>query len=1239
MDPGEIPTELQDLTYIEQMLISRVHPVVSLYRINGGQYAYSGSVINFTQNIHEYIDTLPLNVEELTSTILFNRDTAQGVAQFRVRSDKVLHKLPSDGQIVSMLVNMNIDESIETVESDDSIELDEHYIINVQSADQEQYINKELQLPYPTCEKKPLNEFESEGIHSITCLNYFKFLMCYKDGRFAKDPRFRYFALNTILRHNAITQSNLYVKKFKLSGLTILELQDMIKKDSSKLANIMVHCARIKSTKSYWSRRYRELTNMVDQIGKPTIFFTLSAADYHWPDLYRLLAPSTDYSDLQSEQKRKLMHDNPLIVGYFSKERVELFMSKVLIPVFRVKDYWYRFEWQNRGSPHVHGLLYLQDEPEFIVDDMSEDHIQKIQEYFDTLCSAINPKSANPTCSKHPSQQRFSDISPAEYENDLGELINAFQRHTKCGTHCYRRGNANTHCRFKFPKDVQESSSIDDKHGYHEFFPRRNDPYVQRFNNVVTQIWRANTDFTPILDINAVVKYIVKYTTKSETVSLSYMNVINSLCKHSNDVSSAKSCVMKLIISSVCERDYSAQEVVHLLMGWSLMKSTRHFVSLILYEENWEKYELNEINVNCTSKSIIDKYIDRPAIYNDLSLFRFAQTINVYGTRYVKSRNENVVLIFPTLKLSDDLDSDLYYKQQCTLHIPFRRSVDELSKLCDNNNEHPWCALFEQYNVTPIDSIQLPIPCIEEIDNEDESSTRDMYCNAFEMVSSTIKERSDQKLGQRLIDVAYDWNVHNELYPSLQDINTFLKMFKSENATRSINNSSNLKELTLSPEQLKVIQICRTQINHIQSDIGDISDQIIKRVIIQGKAGSGKSTLINAIVQEVTDALGCDAITVVAPTGAAALNVNGSTIHSFFKIPIFHNKFQPLKSHSQRNFQLEHKALKFLIIDEMSMIGAKTLGEIESRCHELFPSCDESFAGLHVFMFGDYKQLSPVKDVALYNNTVNDAMASKGAILFKSFQLFIELSTSHRQGNDLVFSELLDNLANGDISVDEYNMLSQRKMSSLDENEKERFNGAIHLIPTNDLVRKKNEYSLRELGTPVLRINALVTGDVHRVNDDCCGLEPSLYLAIGCRVMLTQNIWVYGGLVNGSIGTVRAILYEENVSPPTLPSYILIHFPSYHGPFIHNNLFPIKPVTRSYEKRGQICTIKQFPLKLAYACTIHKAQGMTLPTAIIDIGEKEFSAGLTYVALSRVRTLNDMVFSRFYDKKRFDAIG
>ncbi|XP_014234987.2 ATP-dependent DNA helicase PIF1-like [Trichogramma pretiosum] len=721
-------------------------------------------------------------------------------------------------------------------------------------------------------------------------------------------------------------------------------------------------------------------------------------------------------------------------------------------------DYWYRFQWQNLGSPHVHGLLYLQDEPEFIVNDLSEDHIHKIQEYFDTLCLAINPKSANPTCSNHPSQQRFS---------------------------------------------------------------------------------------VPF-------------------------NVIQSAEPIATD-------------------------------------------------------ELNEEDFNRNSKSIIDKYIDRPLIYNDISLFRFAQTINVYGNRYVKSRKENVVLIWPKLKLSDDLDSDLYYKQQCTLHIPFRQNVDEISTVCDNNNEHPWYSLFEQYNVTPIDNIKLPISCIEDLDNEDKPSTSDIYYNAFEMVSSTIKERSDLQLGQRLIDVAYDWNVHNALYPSLQDIETFLKNFKSENATRSIKNSSNLQQITLSREQLKVVQICRTQIQHIQSSIGDISDQIIKRVIIQGKAGSGKRTLINAVVQEVTDALGCDAIAIIAPTGAAALNVNGSTIHSFFKIPIFHNKFEPLNSHSQRNFQLEHKALKFLIVDEMSMICAKTLGEIESRCHELFPSRDDSFAGLYVFMFGDYKQLSPVKDVALYNNSVSDAMATKGAIVSQSFQLFIELSISHRQGNDRVFSKLLDNLANGDISVDEYNILSQRKMSLLDETEKRRFDGAIHLIPTNDLVRQQNECCLRELGTPVLCINAQINGDVHKVNDDYCGLAPSLYLAIGCRVMLTQNIWVNGGLVNGSIGTVRAILYEENVSPPNLPFYVIIQFPLYHGPFIHDNSFPIKPVTRSYEKRGIICTIKQFPLKLAYAYTIHKAQGMTLPTAIIDIREREFSAGITYVALSRVRTLKDMI--------------
>ena len=95
----------------------------------------------------------------------------------------------------------------------------------------------------------------------------------------------------------------------------------------------------MRSSKGYWQKRSIELKNMVRQLGKPTIFITLSAADYHWPDLFKLLCPDKYFEELSSNEKRKLMHDNPIIVAYFFQHRVKLFIKHVLVPLFGVTDY------------------------------------------------------------------------------------------------------------------------------------------------------------------------------------------------------------------------------------------------------------------------------------------------------------------------------------------------------------------------------------------------------------------------------------------------------------------------------------------------------------------------------------------------------------------------------------------------------------------------------------------------------------------------------------------------------------------------------------------------------------------------------------------------------------------------------------------------------------------------------------------------------------------------------------
>ena len=120
------------------------------------------------------------------------------------------------------------------------------------------------------------------------------------------------------------------------------------------------------------------------------------------------------------------------------------------------------------------------------------------------------------------------------------------------------------------------------------------------------------------------------------------------------------------------------------------------------------------------------------------------------------------------------------------------------------------------------------------------------------------------------------------------------------------------------------------------------------------------------------ETVGHDTIMVTAPTGAAAVNISGNTIHSKFRIPYYLTTFKDLTGESLRKFQMHYKNLKFVIIDEMSMVGAKLLHLIDRRCRDMFPTVDESCGGLLVYIFGDFRQCPPVKNAPLYNKIFTD---------------------------------------------------------------------------------------------------------------------------------------------------------------------------------------------------------------------------------------------------------------------------
>ena len=188
------------------------------------------------------------------------------------------------------------------------------------------------------------------------------------------------------------------------------------------LANsIMYYGASLRGTRSYWKQRCCELLDMVDQIGTPSVFFTLSAADYHWPHLFKLITPGIDPLTLSDQQRMQIMHENPLLTAWFFKTRVNIFMKEFVDKFFKCKDAWMRYEWQWRGSPHIHGLLWLEGCPNTNdIESKTEDERKNILEYFDNLCSAMRPENVTQP-EIHPCRKLFSEVEDRHL--DLCQLL------------------------------------------------------------------------------------------------------------------------------------------------------------------------------------------------------------------------------------------------------------------------------------------------------------------------------------------------------------------------------------------------------------------------------------------------------------------------------------------------------------------------------------------------------------------------------------------------------------------------------------------------------------------------------------------------------------------------------------------------------------------------------------------------------------------------------------------------
>ncbi|KAK3907212.1 hypothetical protein KUF71_002902 [Frankliniella fusca] len=387
MDPGEVPEELKELTFIEEQVIAKVHPMITVFKIKGHQFAYKGNAISFSQDIQEIATQLPHKVKDLNSVICIKKGRVRRALEWLkknnplykdiVISEENLQMLPENGYVSDDVPCVSIPSEEDNVNVTDIGQEEEDGEENVQQSGVPHKISPHQDeaikncLKWPSMSEEPINEKNMPGFlpsafpilypygvadlndsrpQKINTADYFRHLMNYFDCHFAKHPKYRFLAYNVWQRWTALTDGSVFVKNNKeFQNMTISQLKDLVSENQNIMKQIMYQASNLKGSKAYWNARANELKDMVEQLGLPTIFLTLSCADGHWRDLYKLLT-DLDIDSLSAAQRRKLVQDNPLIVDSFFDYRVKSLIKNVLETHYEVTDYWYRIEYQHRGD-------------------------------------------------------------------------------------------------------------------------------------------------------------------------------------------------------------------------------------------------------------------------------------------------------------------------------------------------------------------------------------------------------------------------------------------------------------------------------------------------------------------------------------------------------------------------------------------------------------------------------------------------------------------------------------------------------------------------------------------------------------------------------------------------------------------------------------------------------------------------------------------------------------------------
>ena len=862
----------------------------------------------------------------------------------------------------------------------------------------------------------------------------------------------------------------------------------------------------------------------------------------------------------------------------------------------------------------------------------------------------------------------------------------------------------------------------------------------------------ANCDIQPILDQTALVNYILKYAMKTEKKSLAFIDAFKEILKGAARADlDVKTVCMKALNHGVADRDYTAQEVSHVLLGLPLVHMSRAHVPLsfsgsveVLPDDDGEP-------TTCKKPTFVDWYTARPDEHRDVCAYEMAAC---YAFTTNDAYLPRLRMVFPVVKpytpfhAGDPLSVSniAFYKQTLMLYRPWTHESHLLHGLPPPTPSAAVPASSQQLPVPP-DQVQVwhdayhawLLDAHKMVQRHHSAALTRHEAFAREAVArhdakvareeAGLPESSDDEALPDDADADPDddmqlFRTHPRWEPpyepdadfavharrlqniTLDELGGRYQARHEELAAWLTQTQANHPDPPWNPESVRDVHLSQLRDAQLRA-VRIVDNEVLAHLArapdastdappplyltLKGAGGCGKSHVIKAITKLANiRSPGClspgedQRVALIGPTGPAAFAIGGVTAHSLLSLPRA-KRYAALAPARLKVLQKRLKSLRFLILDEHSMVGQKTFGCISLRLQQIKQSA-LPFGGVSMLIVGDEAQLPPVQDRHKFEaiTMTTDSTLIAGHSAYALFLHAVILTRAYRQDATDRMYAMLSRLRDNNHNLADWDLICKRDFAQLSPEAQAPFESAVrspcplHIpasplrspfdlpraraitVPHSTRVRSQLHFCAKKESAEAFNRERLLALDRHLVPlkaksvgaeavaasaDNFMGLHAHLLLAIGARVMLRSNLWTAHGLTNGAMGTVYAIVYAPGSHPAAgdLPVAVVVDFDQYTGPPLHPGTrhVAVPAITVFSETLHNHQTRQQVPLQLGFATTIHKSQGLTvgpgetLTHMTVDLGDKEFAVGLTYVACSRAKSLDCLAFRPVPTLERF----